>query len=181
MLKAASHAKLALAGAALLAVFFVNFLVIHFNVQEHSVDPLARVSTLRGAYRIVPVNYTALDALRSQHAGHWSPHPDGTSYMFTPAAAQHSLASARKCLAGKHVLLIGDSITRYMFLSLVIWLQTGEWAPRMAQDSQHPSPLFEGDFGSWFDLFKSCEAYVGDSVRCVGRVTRHLLAQSRWI
>jgi GDSL/SGNH-like Acyl-Esterase family found in Pmr5 and Cas1p len=43
----------------------------------------------------------------------------------------------RKCLSGKHVVFIGDSVSRHQFESLVIWMETGEHANPI---SHNPTP-----------------------------------------
>lgn len=49
-----------------------------------------------------------------------------------------------QCLSGRHVLMMGDSIMRYSYLQLILWLVTGEWAPfpRAPCDFHHFWPSF---------------------------------------
>lgn len=55
-----------------------------------------------------------------------------------------SRALAAQCLAGRQVLLVGDSIMRYAYYQLVLWLVTGDWAPVPAApcDFHHYWPDF---------------------------------------
>lgn len=144
----------------LAAVFFLNFWFLHKNVGTGPEAPALR-GVLAG-----PANFVTLDAIASLHAGVWERHPGGLGYVFN-GVPPVSHAASLACLSGKHVLLVGDSITRYTFLSLVHFLHTGRWAPRLTGDPIRPSVLFEGEFKSWYELFKAFEAEMGGSVRCV--------------
>ena len=70
---------------------------------------------------------------------------------------------ARTCLAGKHMLFIGDSVTRYQYLSLANFIEHGKWPARfgMSNNCQHvdasgptceapntPSLVMESDWGT---------------------------------
>jgi hypothetical protein len=43
---------------------------------------------------------------------------------------RYSAQEARQCLAGNHINFIGDSLTRYQFLSLAHFIHKGEYPPR---------------------------------------------------
>jgi hypothetical protein len=62
-------------------------------------------------------------------------------------------AEARRCLANKTLLFVGDSVMRYQYLSLANLLATGRYPQRYADDpDDHPSPCVEIQFrfrGSW--------------------------------
>ena len=79
-------------------------------------------------------------------------------------------AEARRCLAGHHMLMIGDSISRYQYLSLIHFMEHGKWPPRFGRGSgkngacthidaynkptcspaDQPNPVMEGD---WADVY----------------------------
>ena len=59
------------------------------------------------------------------------------------------LGQGRRCLYNRHVVLIGDSLTRYMYLNLVNYLETGEWIPR-----EHPYSEVEKQWGSWTEFYE---------------------------
>jgi len=48
-----------------------------------------------------------------------------------------------------HLAFIGDSVTRYQYVSLVYFLKTGQW---WNQD-EHPTLLYRVDFASWNEYF----------------------------
>jgi len=55
-----------------------------------------------------------------------------------------SLDAVQSVLSGKHVVFVGDSLTRYQYINLVHWLRTGRWfadAP--------PFSEWEKDWPSW--------------------------------
>jgi GDSL/SGNH-like Acyl-Esterase family found in Pmr5 and Cas1p len=51
-------------------------------------------------------------------------------------------------LKGKHLVLIGDSLTRYQYLSLVYFLESGNWS------SDYPNQMWEKDFKSWNHFYQ---------------------------
>jgi hypothetical protein len=61
---------------------------------------------------------------------------------------EDSVPLALSILQGKHLVLIGDSVTRYMYLSLVYFLETGNFS------SPRPSQTWEKDYDSWTDFYK---------------------------
>lgn len=111
-------------------------------------------------------SYSAYDLLPSFHRGAWQKGDSDLGYIFHHDL-RFSLADVLECLRHKHILFIGDSITRYLFLSLVTVLETGAWPRRQCGDPLRPSPLYEGDFGTWYDLFKAFEQVAGDRMRSV--------------
>ena len=56
---------------------------------------------------------------------------------------------AKSCLAGRSILLIGDSLTRYQYLNLVHYLATGSWT------SAHPRNEMEAEHNSWEDFYQT--------------------------
>jgi hypothetical protein len=56
---------------------------------------------------------------------------------------------ARSCLSGSSILFIGDSLTRYQYLSLVHYLATGLWT------SEHPRNEVEREHNSWEDFYQT--------------------------
>jgi hypothetical protein len=70
---------------------------------------------------------------------------------------------ARVCLtraAPRGVMLIGDSVTRYQYLNLVYFLETGEWY------SPNPRNSNEKEFGSWHAFHKITNARLGGRELC---------------
>ncbi|CAM9342093.1 unnamed protein product, partial [Phaeothamnion confervicola] len=72
--------------------------------------------------------------------GTWYQRHDGSQqYETTTCTLKRFMAEeARTCLASHHVLLIGDSIQRYLFLGLVYLIEHGSWAPRFPMSSTDP-------------------------------------------
>lgn len=68
-------------------------------------------------------------------------------------------ARARACLAGRHLLLVGDSLTRYQYLNLAFFLRSGEWsspAPRSEWEADHGG-------GDWPSFYACTQARNGAS------------------
>eukprot|EP00966_Prymnesium_polylepis_P149453 3452771-Prymnesium_polylepis.1 len=88
-------------------------------------------------------------------AGEWS--TEGANGLrYEPARCRLARPSAdaarRRCLAGKHVLFLGDSLSRYIYLSLAYFLVRGEWPTDVAMSRATcgaaatcgSTPCFEG-------------------------------------
>ena len=81
--------------------------------------------------RHLPCNLSHLLYLASRGAGktYWS--VDDTLSINATAAScdpgQFSVKLARRILQGQHIAFIGDSLTRYQYLSLAYFLETGMW------------------------------------------------------
>ena len=66
----------------------------------------------------------------------------------------------RRCLRGRNIAFVGDSVSRYQYLNLVHFLAHGDW--------QSSYPMFENEkeWGSWLHF------YAGTSARLVTHATR---------
>ena len=95
--------------------------------------------------------------------GNWVLQQD-LSYKFemTKCRIRHfSHSQAKKCLKGHHLLFIGDSLSRYFYLSLAQLIATKRWGQRFSRSS-HPdvrqSILVEHDFKesnrSWSSFYE---------------------------
>ena len=62
--------------------------------------------------------------------------------------------------------MIGDSMTRYQYLSLVHWLEFGEWPPPHRGDSGHPSPLIEREWAGWPIFFQGTTSMFRGKQKC---------------
>jgi GDSL/SGNH-like Acyl-Esterase family found in Pmr5 and Cas1p len=51
-------------------------------------------------------------------------------------------------LRGKHLVLVGDSLTRYQYLSLVYFIESANWT------SDYPNQTWEKDFKSWNHFYQ---------------------------
>ena len=80
--------------------------------------------------------------------GAWS-HSAVDGYSYEPSTcrlARPSAASARACLRGRHVLFSGDSISRYLYLSLASFLVSGAWPDDAPLLEGRPSVCHERSF-----------------------------------
>jgi hypothetical protein len=112
----------------------------------------------------------------------WVPRADG-SYEFQHGSCKihrYTADEARQCLAGKHISIIGDSVSRFGAISLSSFLDNGRWLPRfgievpycrrydehgnaICSTAENPNPVIErnfyiiptrpADMGSWEFLF----------------------------
>ena len=70
--------------------------------------------------------------------------------------AAESAGAVGRCLQRRHVLFLGDSVSRYTFLSLAQFLAQGTW------DSDFfPPTEFEGFYRSWREFFEISNARLG--------------------
>ena len=71
-------------------------------------------------------------AFITRDPGHWRYRMDGSREYTVDTCRLKRFTSeeAKSCLAGHHVVFIGDSVTRYQFLSLVYFIEHGRWPYR---------------------------------------------------
>jgi hypothetical protein len=87
--------------------------------------------------------------------GEWRLLPDGTfHYEFDHCRLRRfTLEDTAKCLKGTHLVFVGDSLSRYFYLSLSYLFATGKWSRKFAKLPAHPSLsrsiLSEKDFQNW--------------------------------
>jgi hypothetical protein len=96
----------------------------------------------------------------------WAMRTDGSRELDLTAICslkRYSGQEARQCLAGKHLNLIGDSLTRYQYLSLAYFIHHGKYPPRFGLEepcrhkdergeptcSSQPHLCMEGDWRDW--------------------------------
>ena len=76
-------------------------------------------------------NRAAMMAGTRGHAlahGNWTLGDDGLVFELPSCRlVRPSPARARRCLAGRHVMLVGDSLSRYMYLTLAKFMSAGSW------------------------------------------------------
>ncbi|KAG5181684.1 hypothetical protein JKP88DRAFT_263505 [Tribonema minus] len=73
--------------------------------------------------------------------------------------ARHTQDEARKLLSGKHLVMIGDSITRYQYLSLVNFLEHGQLV------SPPPSSVWIHAFDDFYDFYNASSPYGVSRIR----------------
>lgn len=61
-----------------------------------------------------------------------------------------------------HLALLGDSVTRYQYISLAYYLKTGKWIPT----EETPSLLNQKDFKSWNDYLNYTNAVLQPQEQC---------------
>lgn len=84
---------------------------------------------------------------------------DGTRLRYDLQHCQlkrFTASEARQCLRGKHLVLVGDSLMRYQYLSLVHFLHLGEYPPSGVPESKadEPNICMEGDYWRLSDEWK---------------------------
>ena len=58
----------------------------------------------------------------------------------------------KTCLRNRHIVLVGDSITRYTYLNLVNYIEVGKWA------GDKPLSEVEIEWSNWTSFYEaSCE------------------------
>jgi hypothetical protein len=102
----------------------------------------------------------------------WVPRPDGSRELQLGALCRlkrYTPREAGRCLRNRHVSMIGDSLTRYLYLSLAYMLEHGTFPPRFRRPkdpnegcrhlnetghpacstSDRPNICVEGEWGNW--------------------------------
>ena len=76
-------------------------------------------------------------AFLTRSRGHFAMRDDGSrAYDVKPCRiVRYGAEAARRCLRGRHLFFIGDSITRYQVMSLIHFLERGEWPKRLTGGS----------------------------------------------
>ena len=72
----------------------------------------------------------------------WSPRMDGSrAFDLTSICSlkRYTAPEARQCLAGKHLSMVGDSLSRYQFFSLAHFIDRGSYPPRFPRPG-YPKP-----------------------------------------
>ncbi|KAL4438729.1 hypothetical protein ABPG77_006333 [Micractinium sp. CCAP 211/92] len=65
-----------------------------------------------------------------------------------------SHAQAQRCLAGKRLVFVGDSVTRYQYLTLLYFLERGDWPAPLGGVPGEPSVANEHEWPSWNDFLR---------------------------
>lgn len=83
--------------------------------------------------------------------------PDGSfEYQFSHCRLRKfTVREAFRCLKGTNILFMGDSLTRYFYLSLASFFSRGHWSPRFSKHTNERFPRLitvEQDFKRW-DIF----------------------------
>lgn len=83
--------------------------------------------------------------------------------MFNELNMTNSLAHHySKLMNNHHIVMIGDSLTRYQYLSLVYLINTNTFYPA----NKKPSILWEGDHGNWNLFFNATNAALYPNEYC---------------
>ena len=149
--------------------------VTRSRAYDHSTAPLYKeIEAQPGSYvypatetlqQLPYCNLSSSDAALTP--GRWYKDRDG-EYLYEPDMCRlrrHSAEAARSCLSGKHIAFIGDSVTRYEYLSLVYFLSKKQYMERYgASASGEPSLVNEKDWDSWDDFFTHGSARVAAAV-----------------
>eukprot|EP00569_Conticribra_weissflogii_P013244 CAMPEP_0171381856 /NCGR_PEP_ID=MMETSP0879-20121228/32823_1 /TAXON_ID=67004 /ORGANISM="Thalassiosira weissflogii, Strain CCMP1336" /LENGTH=470 /DNA_ID=CAMNT_0011893447 /DNA_START=89 /DNA_END=1498 /DNA_ORIENTATION=- len=71
----------------------------------------------------------------------WKLRRDGSRELTLPSTCRlhrYSAAEAKECLKSKHLLFVGDSLTRYHYLSLAYFIEYGNWPKRFGASLKTP-------------------------------------------
>ncbi len=69
---------------------------------------------------------------------------------------------ARRCLANRHVVFVGDSVTRYQYLSFAHFLSKKQYMWRYGQGPEHCLAL-EGEWNSWSTFYREGNARIANA------------------
>ena len=71
---------------------------------------------------------------------------------------------ARECLRGQHLAFIGDSVTRYQYLNLAQYIETGNWTPFSGEGERLSED--EREWPSWNEWFTATTSRLGGNEIC---------------
>jgi hypothetical protein len=119
---------------------------------------------------------TCSSSISSDEVGVWNvAEEDGTLHYNLESCliGRLDVEKARKLLANTHLIFIGDSLTRYQYLSLAHFIERGSYPSRkMVKVEGEPNILREDDFyaanplGAWKDLFALSSKLLGGRELC---------------
>ncbi|KAK9818812.1 hypothetical protein WJX74_004498 [Apatococcus lobatus] len=99
-------------------------------------------------------------------AGDFYETTDG-NYYFEPAACllrRLSGHEARQCLAGRHLDFIGDSVTRYQYMSLVDFLSQKQYQAPYGDAPGSPSMSMYWEWGDWSSFYQGSQQKLAQAV-----------------
>lgn len=115
-----------------------------------------------------PPPYCAFNTLLPRGEVHWSK-ANGTADQLSVRGCslrRMGHAEAKQCLAGKRLVFIGDSVTRYQYLTLLHFLDRGRWPAPLGGDPGEPSVANEREWPSWNDFLRGSNALFGGRELC---------------
>lgn len=133
-------------------LFCLLLLAVADESRSHSFLPFCSPNNLR---------------LTDLSKGIWYMEVDGTfSLSFDHCRLRKFTArDAKRCLQHAHIVFMGDSWTRYLYLSLTSMITTGSWAPKLTHstDKRYPaSIMWEKDFVSWGEFYRVSNNVLND-------------------
>lgn len=93
----------------------------------------------------------------------WKMRHDGSRELTLPHTCRlkrYTAQQASRCLQNKHLLFIGDSLTRYQYLSLAYFLEHKHWPPRYPSSGYTPCTQFD-QMGK-----EACSSFIEPNVCC---------------
>lgn len=100
--------------------------------------------------------------------GKWVLLKDGTFKLTFPHCSIHeyTVAEAKKCFRNEFVLFMGDSLSRYFYLSLASFFASGGWSVNKLTHNTIPenevSIMAEADYKSWSEFYRISNAYLNN-------------------
>ena len=121
---------------------------------------------LTRAYRSLPSEECGV--LTGREVGSWSLSPElelrfhvHGCRMRRPTANQ-----ANRCLRDQSLVFVGDSLTRYQYLSLIGFLHSGLWPEPLGGLPDMPNPVMEMEHGNWTAFYASSTTQYGGREVC---------------
>ncbi len=137
-------------------IFVTLLLICHLqNAQAEKNSDSATAATSSSSTTIKTAD-CALKGITGAESGYWVEHKvtDNQSrlqYQLEKCNLSRITSKrANKCLSGRHIVLIGDSIVRLQYLSLIFFLQYGVYPNRNGSDTLgYPNVAREHAFTDW--------------------------------
>lgn len=136
------------------------------KVRQHAGTGGVHGSTHACDYRGL-LNGSAEGLLRWQPCGKLAPgcplNDRAAGCVFDGVRLRNFDAMAHGCLGNLSIAFFGDSLSRYMYLSLATYLHTGRWGPRAPGQPQVED---EHDWHTWRKFYEGTNAVLGGNELC---------------
>jgi hypothetical protein len=121
-------------------------------------------SNLTHAHHSLPSN--SCSVLTGQEPGAWSLSPH-LELRYNPTHCllrRPTVSQARHCLRSQSLTFIGDSLTRYQYLSLIHFLHSGLWLEPLGSMPGQPNPVIEREHANWTAFYDTVKELGSDEV-----------------
>ena len=98
------------------------------------------------------------------------PSDDNTLYydLYSCRLRRPTVSQVKKCLSNQSLYFVGDSITRYQYMSLIYYMSNGVWPEDYGSLYNTPNPLIETEWADWNTYFNASQTMFNGKEICHG-------------